>query len=308
MISQKILVIGAGELGFQILSALASHPRRPATIAVLLRPSSIDSSSPPKQQQNAALRQLGIDLVPGDIVEGSVQDLASIFAEYDTVIGCAGYVTGLGVQPKITRAALLAELPRFIPWQFGVDFEVIGRGSPQDLFDEQLDVRDMLRSQDKTQWAIVSTGMFTSYLFEPFFGVVDLENRCVNALGSLENQVTLTTPKDIGRITAEIVLGNENSFRNEPIFIGGDTISYEELAQLIERLTGVSITRNVLTMEKIQTALASDPHNRLLKYQAIFGQGRGVAWDLASTWNQQRGIRAETAEEWARMNWAGAKL
>ncbi|GKZ84068.1 hypothetical protein AnigIFM56816_009387 [Aspergillus niger] len=308
MISQKVLVIGAGELGFQILCALAAHPRRPATIAVLLRPGSIESSSPPKQQQNAALRQLGIDLIPGDIVEDSVQALASIFAKYDTVIGCAGYVTGLGVQPKITRAALLAGIPRFIPWQFGVDFEVIGRGSPQDLFDEQLDVRDILRSQDKTQWAIVSTGMFTSYLFEPFFGVVDLQNSCVNALGSLENRVTLTTPQDIGMITAEIVLGNEDSFCNEPIFIGGDTISYEELAQLIERLTGKPVTRNVLTMEKIQTALASDPDNRLLKYQAIFGEGRGVAWDLTSTWNQQRRIPAETAEEWAKKNWAGASF
>lgn len=308
MISQKILVIGAGELGFQILCALVAHPRRPATIAVLLRPGSIDSSSPYKQQQNAALQQLGIDLIPGDIVEDSVRTLASIFAKYNTVIGCAGYVTGLGVQPKIARAALLAEIPRFIPWQFGVDFEAIGRGSPQDLFDEQLDVRDILRSQDKTRWAIVSTGMFTSYLFEPFFGVVDLENSCVNALGSLENQVTITTPQDIGLITAEIVLGNEDSFSNEPIFIGGDTISYEELSQLIQGLTGKSITRNVLTMEMIQTALASDPHNRLLKYKAIFGQGRGVAWNLASTWNQQRGIRAKTAEEWARKNWAGAKF
>lgn len=308
MISQKILVIGAGELGFQILSALAEHPRRPVTIAVLLRPGRIDSSSPQKQQQNVVLRQLGIDLIPGDIVEDSVQTLASIFAQYDTVIGCAGYATGLGVQPKITRAALLAEIPRFIPWQFGVDFEVIGRGSPQDLFDEQLDVREILRSQDKTQWTIVSTGMFTSYLFEPFFGVVDLENSCVNALGSLENQVTLTTPQDIGLVTAEIVLGDEDSFSNEPIFIGGDTISYEELAQLIQGLTGKYITRNVLTMEMIQTGLASDPHNRLLKYQAIFGQGHGVAWDLSSTWNQRRGLRAKTAEEWARENWAGAKF
>ncbi|KAJ5377041.1 hypothetical protein N7509_013927 [Penicillium cosmopolitanum] len=308
MTSQKILVIGAGELGFQVLRALVAHPRRPATIAVLMRPGSIDSSSPSKQKQKTALQQLGIDLVSGDIVEDSERTLASIFANYDTVIGCTGFVSGTGVQLKITRAALVAEIPRFIPWQFGVDYDAIGRGSPQDLFDEQLDVRDLLRSQAKTHWAIVSTGMFTSFLFEPSFGVVDLENARVNALGSLENQVTITTAQDIGLITAEIVLGDEDLFNNRPIFIGGDTISYGELAQLVERLTRNPITRNVLTMEKMQDALASDPQNGLLKYQAVFGQGHGVAWELASTWNQQRGIQAETAEEWARKNWAGVRF
>lgn len=94
-------------------------------------------------------------------------------------------------------------MKRYFPWQFGVDFEVIGRGSPQDLFDAQLDVRELLRAQDKTEWVIISTGMFTSFLFEPVFEVVDFENDTVNALGSLENSVTLTTPDDIGTLTAD---------------------------------------------------------------------------------------------------------
>lgn len=53
------------------------------------------------------------------------------------------------------------------PWQFGVDFEAIGRGGPLDIFDAQLDVRELLRSQDKTEWVVISTGMFMSYLFNP---------------------------------------------------------------------------------------------------------------------------------------------
>jgi hypothetical protein len=69
---------------------------------------------------------------------------------------------------------LQARIPRYFPWQFGVDFDVIGRGSPQDIFDAQLDVRELLRSQQQTEW-VISTGMFMSYLFEPEFGVVDLQ-------------------------------------------------------------------------------------------------------------------------------------
>lgn len=91
---------------------------------------------------------------------------------------------------------------RYVPWQFGVDYDVVGRGSGQKVFDEQSDVRDMLRRQTATQWVIVSTGMFTSFLFEPAFGVVDLEHGKVHALGSWHNRLTITTSDNIGRLTA----------------------------------------------------------------------------------------------------------
>lgn len=299
--SNNILVIGAGELGLQVLKALAEHKDRDGPISVLLRSGTISSPDPAKHAQVNELRELGIEIVPGDIAQDSEQELASVFANYNTVIGCAGFVSGTGgIQLKVTRAALAAGVPRFIPWQFGVDYDAIGRGSPQDLFDEQLDVRDALRSQVKTRWAIISTGMFTSFLFEPSFGVVDLANDTVTALGSLENSVTLTTPEDIGRITAAIVLGEgDASFANEPIFIGGDTITYGELANLVERVVQRPIKRAVLSVPEVQQALKTDPNNSLLKYQGVFGQGRGVAWELSGTWNQKRGIHAQTVAEWA---------
>ena len=66
-------------------------------------------------------------------------------------------------------------------------------------------MRETLRAQDKTEWVISSTGLFTRFLFEPSFDGVDFENDTVNALGSLETSVTLTTPDDIGKLTADIV-------------------------------------------------------------------------------------------------------
>ncbi|KAJ6035904.1 hypothetical protein N7540_000183 [Penicillium herquei] len=301
---QKVLVIGAGELGCQVLNSLAEHPRKAEAVAVLLRPSSILSTNPSKKEQNERLQSIGISLIPGDILEDPESALVSIFKGYDIIIGCTGFVSGKGVQLKVTRAVLKAKSPYYIPWQFGVDYDLIGRGSPQDLFDEQLDVRDLLRSQNETRWTIISTGMFTSFLFQPFFGVVDLQNGTVSALGTWENQVTVTTPADIGQFTAEIVLGEgwEKNFADCPIFVGGDTVSYEELAQLIERVTGKSMKRNVLALSEIKAALSQDPENGILKYQAVFGQGRGVAWDISKTWNTQRGLRTTTAEEWARNN------
>lgn len=146
--------------------------------------------------------------------------------------------------------------------------------------------------------------MFTSFLFEPSFGVVDLQNATVSALGRWENQVTVTTPADIGKFTAEIVLGEESEalFANRVIFVAGDTVSYEQIAELVEKIAQKPMRRNILAVPDVQAALTRDPDNGLLKYQAVFGQGRGVAWDLTKMWNNQRGIRAVTMEEWARDN------
>lgn len=278
----NVLVIGSGELGYQVLRSLVEHPCRAETVAVLLRSSSISSTNVSKGKEIENLRDLGVRLVAGDIVEDPEQTLVSVFIGYDTIVSCTGFVAGRGVQQKIARAVLAARTPRFIPWQFEVDYNVIGRGSPQDLFDEQLDVRDLLRSQNKTRWAIISTGMFTSFLFEPSFGAVVLRNDTVWVLGHWENRVTLTTPTDIGKFTAEIVLGDqaEELFAARAIFVGGDTITYGDLAQLVEKIVQRPIRKCTLAVRDLQAALAQDPDNGLLKYQAVFGQGRGVAWDL----------------------------
>ncbi len=66
---------------------------------------------------------------------------------------------------KVAKAALQAKLPRDFPWQFGVDYDLIGRGGPHDIFDSLLDLRDLLRSQDELEWLIISTGIFMKYLF-----------------------------------------------------------------------------------------------------------------------------------------------
>lgn len=302
--AQKILVIGAGELGRQVIQSLVQHPRA-GVVAVLLRPGRISSDPPTGPIDH--LRTQGVQLVPGDIVADSEETLAATFSAYDTVIGCTGFVSGPGIQVKVTRAVLASGTLRYIPWQFGVDYDVIGRGSPQSLFDEQLDVRDLLRSQAKTRWAIISTGMFTSFLFEPSFGVVDLRNSTVRALGAWDNRVTLTTPEDIGRLTAEIVLGGEREslLANRVVFIGGDTVSYERVAQIVQARTPRPLKREVLRVADLMAQLQSDPGNGLLQYQAVFGQGRGVAWDISETWNWQRGMSTTTAEEWAKENLRG---
>jgi len=289
--SRNILVLGAGELGMPVLRNLARRAKDidGAKISVLLRESTIESGDPNKKRDIAEIRAAGIAIIPGDLVNDTIEELAELFAQYDTVIGCAGYAAGINTPMKLAKAALQSGIPRYFPWQFGVDFEAIGRGGPQDIFDAQLDVRELLRSQDKTEWVIISTGMFMSYLFEPEFGVVDLENSEVHALGSLDTAVTLTTPDDIGVLTAEIVFF-EPTIRNEIVFLAGDTVTYGEVADKLETAFGRPFKRSVWTVPFLMEELANDPNNMMRKYRAAFAIGRGMSWPKAGTFNDRQGI------------------
>jgi hypothetical protein len=298
-----ILVLGAGELGMAVLRNLARGASTAAgiSVAVLLRPSTINATDPVKQQDVAELRALGVELVPGDLATQSVAALAEVFSRFDTVVSCTGFVGGPGVQRKIARAVLDAGVERYVPWQFGVDYDVIGRGSVQDLFDEQLDVRDLLRAQDRTQWVIVSTGMFTSFLFDPSFGVVDLAQNTVHALGSWNTAVTVTTAEDIGALTSTIVL-SEPAIVDQIVYVAGDTVTYRQLADTVDTLLHRKVRRVEWSVPELKRQLAADPHDAVRKYRVVFAEGRGVSWDKQQTFNGQREIAVCGLEDWARQN------
>ena len=299
----SILVLGAGELGMAVLRSLAGRAALfpGTTLTVLLRPSTITSHDPDKQRDITELQTLGVKFLPGDLVAASTIELADHFRGFHTVIGCTGFVAGRSIQRKLARAALDAGVKRYFPWQFGVDYDVIGRGSAQDLFDEQLDVRDLLRSQDRMEWVIVSTGMFTSFLFEPSFGVVDLAQKTIHALGSWGTAVTVTTPKDIGALTAEIVFA-EPRIVNSVVYTAGDTVTYERLADIVDSVLGRKVRRVEWSVPVLKDELAKDPNDPIKKYRVVFAEGRGVSWEVGKTFNAQRGIEVLDVERWAREN------
>ncbi|MGV0834017.1 aromatic alcohol reductase [Mycolicibacterium thermoresistibile] len=294
-----IIVIGAGELGGSVLAALSRRDDA-GPVTVLLRP----SDTPHRSQLRAELAAQGVQIVEADVATASVAELSTILSPFHTVVSCLGFAAGPGTQRKITEAALQARVSRYLPWQFGVDYDAIGRGGPQNLFDEQLDVRDLLRAQNNTEWVIVSTGMFTSFLFEPDFGVVDLGTRTVNALGSWDTEVTVTTVHDIGVLTAEIILTRPR-IADQVVYVAGDTLSYGELADIVERVEGVPVRRNEWTVEQLLEDLRDAPEDTMRKYRAVFAQGIGVAWPKEKTFNAVRGIATTGVEEWARANISG---
>lgn len=301
--STSILVLGAGELGMPMLRALSRQAAAAGgvSISVLLRPSRIAASDTAKQSDVAELRALSVELVSGDIASAPASELAALFGRFDTVVSCIGFAAGPGTQLKLTQAVLDGGVRRYVPWQFGVDYDLIGRGSGQDVFDEQLDVRDMLRAQGRTEWIIVSTGMFTSFLFEPSFGVVDLADNAVHALGSWKTAVTLTTPEDVGNLTAAILFA-EPRIANQVVYVAGDTITYGQLADIVEAVLGRRVDRIEWDIPYLQDELARDPDDGLKKYRLVFAAERGIAWDMNTTFNAHTGIDTTDVHTWAREN------
>ncbi|CAF9919313.1 MAG: hypothetical protein GOMPHAMPRED_001742 [Gomphillus americanus] len=295
----SILVLGSGELGGSILQHLAIHPHNQSTkLTLLIRKGTLNAPKPDKKTELEHLAGLGIVFALGDVVSDSIDTLRDIFKDYDTIIGASGMTFPAGTQTKILEAVFAAKVPLYIPWQFGVDYDTIGGNSAQDLFTEQLKIRGLLRAQDSTQWIILSTGMFTSFLFESSFGVVDLESSTVRCLGRWDNSVTVTAVEDIGQVIAEILYTAPKT--RGVVFTAGQTIEYAQLADEVERVIGKEIVRETWDMEHLRQELKENPDDGLKKYRVTFAEGIGVSWPEESTFTHQHSLQLKNVETWLR--------
>lgn len=295
---EKVLVLGAGQLGAAVLTWLIpAVSQRNGAVSVIVSPDSRDQQGNLKSDVHQKLTDAGAKFISVDVAASTIDALKNHFADFDTVINCMGFVAGAGTQIKITRAVLEAGVSRYFPWQFGVNYDVVGKGSGQPVWDEQYDVRTLLREQNTTEWVIVSTGMFTSFLFEPAFDVVNLSKKTINALGSWETQVTVTSPADIGRLTTEIYL-HQPRVANEVVFVAGETTSYGKLAETVERITKQTFAKNVLTLPALLAALDLHPDDQMLRYRAAFARGDGMWWPMSNTWNVQNNMPTQDIESW----------
>ena len=86
-------------------------------------------------------------------------------------------------------------------------------------------------------------------------------------------------------------------------YIAGQTLTYGELADLLEKVTGGEVVREVWDLDDLRSALKKEPENKLWKYRIVFGEGKGVSWPVEGTWNDAKGLVFEGVEEWVRNNW-----
>lgn len=310
----SILVLGAGELGHAILTSLLDNrrfntPSSPATISLVVRPTSLSNPSASKLEQQNDYRSKGIQLVAADIENDNQATLAELFRSYTTVIHAGGMNSPAGTMTKITLAVIDAGVKLYMPWQHGVNYDAIGREGGQGLFSEQVGVREILRAQSATQWVVLSCGIFMSFLFEEFWGVVKKETVDggrekiqVTALNSWDDLITVTAAEDIGRCAAELVL-DPNAPRNQPVYIAGDTLTYGEFADTIQDVTGKEVIRNVWPVEYLREQSRNSPDDKLKKYRVVFAEGTGLSWPVEGTWSRERGFDMEGVGAWIKRNY-----
>src|SRR5690606_19957833 len=134
------------------------------------------------------------------------------------------------------------------------------------LFGEMVRVRALLRAQGRARWTVLSTGLFMSFLFLPQFGVVDLEWRVVRALGGWEERITLTAVEDVGRMVAEVVFVRPDETEDRVVFAAGDTVSYGEIADVVEEAFGAGFKREVWGRDELRGRMDKEPENGMVKY------------------------------------------
>ncbi|OAF98634.1 NAD(P)-binding protein, partial [Paraphaeosphaeria sporulosa] len=296
----QILLIGAGELGTAFLPHLSALPHTHTTVGV---------RTPEKYSH---LSSCTVSVVPLDI-SGPSEALSQSFSNYDIVISATGFGQSSGTLLKLAKEILNAGLLRrntnqsrlwFFPWQWGVDYDITGDGQGlMPLFGEQAAVRNLLRAeatQNNIKWTVVSTGIFMSFLFEQFWGVVVREGGgiTVRALRNWDHGITVTDVSDIGKILAQIVAGGFDA-ENTVVYAAGDTVTYKELADIVERAAGQPVEREEWTIPYLEAELAKDPDDQIKKYRLVFARD-GVCWDKSGTVNYKHSIPVIDVDTYAR--------
>jgi len=144
-----------------------------------------------------------------------------------------------------------------------------------------------------------------SFLFEDFWGWVTRQGDGtvkVTALNSWDDWITTTSAEDIGKCTAELVLNDKES-RDGPIYIAGDTLTYRELADVVQQGTGKTVVRDVWPLEYLKSESQKEPDNKIRKYHVVFSEGRGLSWPKEGTWNGRRGMQMQDTTSWIKQNW-----
>ncbi|MGP7551309.1 aromatic alcohol reductase, partial [Klebsiella pneumoniae] len=118
-------------------------------------------------------------------------------------------------------------------------------------------------------------------------------------------QVTVTSPADIGRLTTAIYL-HQPRIVNEVVFVAGETTSYRQLADTVERVTQQTFSKAVHTLpallgiapgELLDFSANINPLG-MPRYRAAFARGDGVWWPMGDTWNARHQLPTQDIAGW----------
>ena len=197
-------------------------------------------------------------------------NLVAALQGVEVVISAVGGAA-LGEQILLIEAAKEAGVKRFYPGEFGGD---PANGGKSVLFDVKRDIFEVLKKSG-LEWTFIINGLFLEYLYSPFLGV-DVANNKITFVGTKDTKLSYTALKDIGAFTAESI--NNPISKNAVIKVVGETISYGQIAETIEKSTGKKWDVKYTPVSDTEAKIAANPNpwatipEQLL---TAFGKGQG---------------------------------
>ncbi len=218
-----IVVAGAtGQLGGRIANALVA---RQARVIALVRPGTT-------AERLGSLQHLGVHIVEVDL--RSVPDVTAACAGAACVVSALSGLRDVIVdaQSALLRAAVAADVPRFIPSDFSIDFTELPSGRNRNL-----DLRrEFHRHLDAAPLA--ATTIFNGAFADMLTGQMPLilfRIRRVLCWGSSDQRMDFTTIDDTAAFTASAAL---DSSAPRVLRIAGDQLRARELADVATEVAG----------------------------------------------------------------------
>ena len=221
---KKIIVVagGTGDLGGRVVKALLD---KNAEIRAIVR---LNSDA----QKIMKLEQMGVMVFRVDMTDPKEISKACVGASC-VVSALAGLrEVIIDTQKTIVEAAILANVPRFIPSDFSLDFTNLKVGENRNL-DLRREFHQYLDNS-----SIASTTVFNGPFMELLTGQMPMildKQKGILYWGSADQTLDFTTMDDTAEFTANAALDNAT-----PRFlrIAGDRISPKQMVEVISEITG----------------------------------------------------------------------
>jgi uncharacterized protein YbjT (DUF2867 family) len=236
MIMSLFLVGGTGSLGMEIAKGLV-HAKGYTSRKAIVR-------SIPKA---TALQELGWDLVEvSDYFDAPALEAALQGAK--TVVSTFGGGDIVKLDIATARAAKKVGAELFLPSQFGVDFR---RWSSTNPF---LAAKGEILAAAK-EVGLPTLTVFVGYFSDTTFGLVaDVPNCKARIIGDGSAKITFTRRSDIGKVLAEALADPDllqNAVdNNATLSIAGETLSFKEAVETLEKVTDKKFEIEYLSLEE----------------------------------------------------------
>jgi uncharacterized protein YbjT (DUF2867 family) len=271
--AQTVLVVGAtGMLGARIAHHLLQD--QASSVRVLVRRSTDGN----KRSAVDALLRAGAEVVEGDLAIPASLERAT--QGVDVVVSAVQGGPDIIVdgQLALAEAAKRNGVRRILPSDFGLDLFKATPGEHA-AFNWRASVDEKISSLGLEHIHMLQGGFMD--LFGPGSPLVNYEKRTVHFWGDGKRPIEVTSVEDTARMTARVAL--DRSVPSGKFAFAGDRISFQEVADEAERLTGHSFTRHSLGSEnELRAAMAkAEPGETImLAYQLYMLNGQTSLEDI----------------------------